>query len=264
MTKNLVYFTLGYNIQFLDLLRLSIKSMKLFEKDMDIFIICDELFVETCISSFIEDKNIKVLPIKNSKSKQEASIHKLNIFDYDISNYEKVLFVDCDILFHTEITKSIFEKITSNKLYVYTEFTDLSWHTQLYFSLQTYLPSQLEYFKQNQIYVFNAGLFGFVNTPEMKNHFNNIRSIISNHKGPFFYEQSFMNYYFNLNNQTDRLILTTKNYEMFHSTPENINSNKIFESKLIHFCGADTGANTKLCRMEKYFNNNLLSIINVQ
>jgi lipopolysaccharide biosynthesis glycosyltransferase len=264
MSKNLVYFTVGYNIEFLDLLDLSIKSMKLFEKDIDIFIICDEIFVEKCNIYFNGNKNIKILPIENSKSKQHASMHKLNIFDYDISNYEKVLFVDCDILFHTEITESIFKNIISNKLYVYTEFTDLSWHTQLYFSLKTYTPSQLEYFKQNQIYVFNAGLFGFVNTPEMKNHFSKIRSIISNHKGPFFYEQSFMNYYFNLNNQTDRLLLTTKNYEMFHSTPENIKSNKVFKNKLIHFCGADTGASTKLDRMQKYFNNNLLSITNVQ
>jgi len=49
--------------------------------------------------------------------------------------------------------------------------------------------------KQNQK-PFNAGQFLFQNTQSMKAHFQNIKWMIENWSGDYFFEQCFMNYYF--------------------------------------------------------------------
>ena len=58
----------------------------------------------------------------------------------------------------------------------------------------------------------------------MKIHFTAIKSIIKSHTSEFFYEQSFMNYYFNLINFTDRSVFTSDNYILF---PKNDTEYKI-------------------------------------
>jgi hypothetical protein len=80
----------------------------------------------------------------------------------------------------------------------------------------------------------------------MKNHFDNIRSMINEYKGEFFYEQSFLNVYFNKNNKTNRIVISNDNYKM-HPIPH-VN----YEGKLVHFCGGPGNALNKYTLMTRY------------
>jgi lipopolysaccharide biosynthesis glycosyltransferase len=180
-------------------------------------------------------------------------MNKLKIFDYEnINKYNKIFFIDSDIIIHTNLN-NIFDNLTKdNLLYVKKESLKSlrEDHKNIFFSLQLYTEEQLDNFEKEKIFVFNAGQFGFFNSEQMKNHFNNINNLIINHKGEFFYEQSFMNHYFNLNKLKNDDILENK-VRLF---PED---NIKYENKLVHFCGIGEG-NPKYDRMLNYFNKFLL------
>jgi len=173
-------------------------------------------------------------------------MNKLKIFDYEnINKYNKIIFIDSDIIIHTNLN-NIFNNITEdNILYVKRETLKIEDHRNIFFSLQLYTEEQIDNFKRDNIYVFSAGQFGFLNGEQMKTHFNNINNLIINHKGDYFYEQSFMNHYFNLNKFKNDDILEN-NVRLF---PEN---DIIYKNKLIHFCG-NIENNPKYDRMLNYF-----------
>jgi hypothetical protein len=194
-----------------------------------------------------------IIPVPNSTEAAYASINKLKIFEIypNIMQYASVLFIDSDIIIHTNIMK-YFEKINKiDTLYVYTEDTNVNAHTTQWFSYNNYSQQDIEYFRKDNIHVFNAGLFGFIPDQNMKQHFTNIITFISTYNGPLvIYEQSFMNVYFNKLNNTDRTLLTTDTYIMFpHRLPD-----QSHEGKLIHFCGGLGDANGKYKDMKNYIN----------
>jgi hypothetical protein len=243
MSKTLAYFTFGFNSSYIDILKLAIKSLKYFHPEIDILIICDEKFIPLCSSTF---PGIRIEKCTNSTSPEMASTHKLNIFDYDLSGYDKIMYIDSDMLLHGKID-SILDNITNpDLLYVYAESDDFNNHKTLWWSLNNYTPEQLEFFKTNNILVFNAGLFIFLNSDFMKTHFSNIRLFINSYRGPFFYEQSFMNVYFNLKNKTNTSVINTTNYAMMPK--DNIN----YSNKIIHFAGSPGISGPKIARMTKY------------
>ena len=87
----LVYYTVGFNIKYLDLLRLSIFLLRK-HNTTDVMVICDEYMVKECTEKLNGFKNIAIVPCENSTGAMNASMKKLRIFDYDISKYSKVLF----------------------------------------------------------------------------------------------------------------------------------------------------------------------------
>ena len=248
--KSLVYFTIGYNNSYINALSLAVKSLKYYNDTYDIVIICDNSMLDECK---IKIPGVILIAVPNTRAAAYASINKLKIFEYYplTSKYDSVLFIDSDIIIHTNI-KPYFDKITKqNTLYVYTEDTDIIAHTQLWFSFNNYTSDDLVFFKKEKIHVFNAGCFGFCPTGSMKSHFKNIITFIDNHKGSLhIYEQSFMNVYFNTINRTDRTMLTKDNYIMFPCRlPE-----QSFEGKLIHYCGGIGNGEDKYHKMQVYVN----------
>jgi hypothetical protein len=90
---DLVYYTLGFDIKYLTLLHLSITSLRKHNKEIDILVICDESLIERCVEALKEFSNVNIVPCTDSVSAMDSSIKKLKIFDYDIVNYKKVLFI---------------------------------------------------------------------------------------------------------------------------------------------------------------------------
>jgi lipopolysaccharide biosynthesis glycosyltransferase len=246
MGKYLIYYTIGYSDLYKDCIDLSIKSLKHFtkgrESEYDIIILCDNSFHSSLKKMF---PSIKIINSYDSKTPEIASMRKLDIFDYDIQSYDKVLFIDSDILIHSNILDYIKRIDKDDILYVCTEHKDQKQHTCLYYSLVNYTREQFEYLSNNDIHVFNAGLFGFVPSNRMKIHFDNIRNNIRNHIGKFFYEQSFMNVYFNLCNKTDRNLFTRENYILGPVYKE-------YKDSLLHFCGSPGNGTVKYNAMLKY------------
>ena len=248
--KNLIYYTIGYKSSYIELLELSLLTYSKYNNNdnTDIIIICDKNMINECKIYEHEYKNIKILENDISNTSEEASIKKLSIFRYDhIQKYDKIIYFDSDILFHTNIDK-LFEGINDNNmLYVYTETEDLQAHSNYLHSLCNYTEEELVFLYSSKIYAFNAGCFGFKNSPIMAEHFENILEYISTYKGIYFYEQSFMNTYFNIRNLTDRTLITNDNYTMSPYFTAH-------KGKILHFCGAPGDAISKKDRMLEYIN----------
>ena len=255
--KHLIYFTVGFNANFINVLDLSMKSLMYYitslpetiANNIDIVIICDENMKDTCNEKF--STHATVISVPNSTQAAYASINKLKIFEIypDIMQYTSVLFIDSDIIIHANIMNYL-EKINKiDTLYVYTEDTNVDAHKTQWFSYNNYSEQDMEYFRKDNIHVFNAGLFGFIPDEHMKKHFSNIIEFISTYNGALvIYEQSFMNVYFNKLNNTDRTLLTHETYLMFpHRYPD-----QSHEGKLIHFCGGLGDANGKHKDMQNY------------
>lgn len=258
--KTLVYYTIGCSRAYIEMLEISVTSLRKVYNG-DIGILCDESMVEECKSRM---PDVLVWPVPDSATGPIASMNKLRIYDaISVDDYDKILYIDTDIL----VLKSLepyFEGVTEEgKLYVYTETTNQEKHRDLFWSLQTYTEEDYTFFKQENILPFNAGTFAFVSSETMKNHFTGVRDLIATHDGPYFYEQSFMNVYFNLRNITNRSVFFYDNYIFFPQIGKHY-PNAI----LLHFADASDSAANKCKRMRDYLalrvfptRNEMLSVV---
>jgi hypothetical protein len=242
---DLVYYTVGCSSAYIDVLALSLKSLRTSGYTGDVAVLCDESFLSRCKAVMGDTVLYKTFP--DSRTPEQASMNKLRIFELpDIENYERVLFLDSDILVHMD-TSTLFQRITDpGILYVYTETRNQEDHRNLMWGLQDYTPTELHAFQNHGVHVFNAGCFAFARDDTMKDHFLAIQYRVMQHTGSFFYEQSFMNVYFNTNGQTDRSLLTDANYVL---SPQ---PGVSYPGHLVHFTGYPGNGATKLQRMQVY------------
>lgn len=255
---NLVYYTLGFNEVYLKMLYLSIISLNKYNT-IDAIVICDETLLEKCQEILKQFDNVKIYSCTGCHDAMSSSMKKLEIFSYDITKYEKILFVDCDILIHLNLD-NIFENIKQNKLYAYNEEKRFLFHIMPFHSLRDYTGDELKFLYDNNVKVFNAGLFGFLNNEVMKQHFDNILNMVENFTGEYYYEQSFMNKYFNLKNLTDLTVINNENCIMnFTMTPNPkglLNFRKSQHSqngKIVHFSVSKETPQKKLEDMFAYY-----------
>ena len=253
---NLVYFTVGFNRKYITLLYLAIKSLR--QRNLiDVMIICDESLVEECSETLKEFSNINIVSCENSTDAPNSSMKKLQIFKYDLSKYSKILFIDSDILVGRKLDY-FFDGIAENKLYAGAEHDDMNVHLLKYHSLLNYTKEQLDFFKKNNIKVFNCGFFGFLNNSVMKEHFDNILEMVRTHIGEFYYEQSFMNVYFNLRNLTDTNLINKSNYILGFYNEKIIHidlpwKKQQYKNKVVHFAYC-SGASKKIKYMIELWN----------
>lgn len=242
--KDLVYYTIGYSPSYVDITELSIRTLRMFGWSGDIMILCDESLRELCTQRIA---NVEIVTFPDSKTPQEASMRKVTIFDVPgIEMYDRVLFLDSDIVVHVDVS-TLFARVTNPELlYVSTESTDQGCHRHVYFSLENYTEDQLQHFKRHSVHVFNAGTFAFVRGVTMQQHFAAVRGMIAAHKGNFFYEQSFLNVYFNTRGITDRSLFSSERYAFHHGDTLN------HAGKLVHFCGNPGVGLEKIARMTGY------------
>jgi lipopolysaccharide biosynthesis glycosyltransferase len=240
--KYLAYYTIGFQTSYIPVLELSIKSLRKSNPDIDIRILCDTQFKEQ-IALMVPEAHICERP--NSPTPQSASMQKLSVFREDTSAYDAVIFIDSDILVGIPLSPLLSRIENEHELYAFAEKEEQSAHTYIIWSLRNYSNSDLDFFKENNIRVINAGLFAFKPTETMKTHFDAIETMIRNHSGPFFYEQSFMNVYFNTRNLVNYSVFTCDNYSMDvrPTTPPFM---------ILHFCGGPGNGISKLFRMRSY------------
>lgn len=248
--RQLVYYTIGYSPAYINVLRLSIHSLRASGYSGDVAVLCDEGMLAQCKE--VLKGQVMYHTFSNARTPEQASMNKLRIFELpNIEEYDRILFLDSDILVHMNV-ESLFENIVApGILYVYTETRKIEDHMNLMWGLKNYTSSELSSFQSNGVYVFNAGCFAFVRSNEMRDHFMQVQYSITTHTGPFFYEQSFMNAYFNRNNQTDRTLLTDTNYAF---PPK---ENTAYPNCLVHFAGDPGRGESKYERMARYMRNYL-------
>lgn len=205
---NLVYYTVGGNQKYVEMLKLSIDSLRSKSNMINtrVMVMCDKEYVEYLKDiEGIDD----VMTVQKGKNAMEISLQKINIMDYDkIDNYNKVLFLDCDIIVNRDIITDYLDKLEEigktfdandykNKLHVCVEHENARYHNETWFGFKNYKTSQLALFHIKKQWVFNCGQFAFFVNDKMKKHFKAVQEMYARHKGPYYYEQSFMNTYFN-------------------------------------------------------------------
>lgn len=215
-TKNLVYFTIFNSSGYLNLLEKSLQTIAAYS-DTSKF---DVLFItEENLKSQIESLPIiaSFTPKFLIRDTQETGIHgsiqKLMIFDYpEIEEYSKILFLDCDIV-ATQSINYIFDRLTdSENLSVVCNpnltrqaFTSVG--VSAFFTIDSLSDEKKALVEEKNLIPFNAGQFALMNSRRMKSHFANVRWLQRVWPGNYFFEQSFMNDYFTLNEFCSKTVL---------------------------------------------------------
>lgn len=204
--KNLVYFTLNYSLEYIDLFLYCISSIV--NKDdparFDLLVICPVEF-EHVINCLIREReiglkgfNLLYQYVPEAKDGIEASMNKLKIYQFkNINEYGKVLFLDADILAKEPISELFDLHLDPDKFYSAIHNASDHLHHTKFHRLVDYDLSKMTEFRDKGIYAFNAGQYLFVNSSRMQRHLYNVDWLSRAWPGEYFFEQAFLNHYFN-------------------------------------------------------------------
>lgn len=212
--KNLIYYSVYFDTGYVDLLHKSIESI-LSKSNLNFeFLIITDRPTKQIIDKLSFSKEIKInfLITKTPEDGWQASENKTKIFQYSkINDYEKILFLDCDIICVSDISK-IFDIVIQNNILYTAGNENLTFedHLTIHHGFDFLNSEYCEEMKKNNQMPFNSGQFLFKNSIEMKIHFQNIKNLLKNWIGEYFFEQCFMNYYFCKNNLTNNVDLNEK------------------------------------------------------
>lgn len=224
--KYLIYTLVNFRTRnYLAMFRYFLKSIETFSntKLFDILVICP-----SDVKQHIPE-NVKTMIVPETNDLYATLLGKFDINKYkDVYKYEKVLYIDCDIIVQGDLAK-VFQNtpIKPGKLYAPAE-GELDGR---YWYLDAYKNSNIAKLKQNKIKSFNSGLYMFVPTKDMMAHFKNAKRFGLNYNGQHFYDQSIFNYYFNMNKLSSTKFFTD-DVVMFPDITKDY-TGKIF----IHFSG---------------------------
>ena len=236
-TKNLIYFSVFGSDEYVAMLGQCLKSIAALsdQSKFDLMVITDTLTkakIEalSVVSTF---PTFDYFIVDTPDTGIDASIQKMRIFDYpNISQYKKILFMDCDMLVPSAIEPVFAEEIDSTLIQVASAGDapliainnnpgHMVFHVLDYFS-----EDNKAYISANpdKCHAFNAGQFLFVNSQRMKKHFENVQWLIQVWPGEYYFEQSFMNHYFLLNGFASWQLLDVKTLFINISLEKRINS----------------------------------------
>lgn len=256
--KLLIYTTIGKDKAYLNLLKTFCESLCYTNlRSKNLLVICDKSFESEVneICSKYAFLTCHLLVVDDTLTAEEASTNKLRIFEFkDIFHYSQCIYVDLDCCFLNNLDYLFLKEADPSKLHVFVEFDDTNalfttpWFVCYHKETKQFLlsPQQRNYIKTSNKKAFNAGLFLFSINNTMKNHFCHLQSLVSIHSNKYYsyFEQSFMNNFFNINNAVSYDLFTCDNIIMNVTPSKVINNNK----KLIHynfFTGQDGSGKAK-------------------
>jgi len=192
--KNLLYFCVFYNNNYFKLLNLLLTSLRFFSKidSFDILILTSEN-----MRSEVEElsKKLKInikIQIFDFKTIFQAACARLFIFDYpEIYNYEKILYIDTDIIIKKDLS-IIFDLQIDNLLYALEQGTinSLNFGKQ-FFNFDKINPNTTG---------INSGTLLFKNCLKIRNLFSRMIGHINAYTDskvttPYTMDQPFINYH---------------------------------------------------------------------
>jgi len=240
--------------KYIDLLELLIQSLSVkgnIQKDTtDILILTSPDFlpkVQTAVSKYD-------LPIKyyllNLTTMMEASCCKLNIYDYDgVAKYDKILYLDADILIMNDINTLFMCEIEKEKLYVLEEGTlgGKHWGRE-FFDFTKYDPNTP---------AFCAGVFYFLNTPAIKSLLDHTRNHIYSYMhdekntAPICLDQPFLVYNSVSQGKYNNQLMKSFMLNIFYDNSlENVPTDKV----IYHFLGGHGFYAPKYSIMSRFWN----------
>ena len=247
---NLIYSCVFFNDKYINLINLLLKSYRCFgnySNDIDYLIICNPNF-ENKIKKVFDSLNINgKIWCLDFNTMFEAGFSRLEIFDYpDIHKYNKILYLDCDILI-TNCINRLFDIHLENKIYALEEgYTNHDFHGRQFFD------------ENPNCTAFTSGILLFKNDIVIKELFSEILSHIYNHikdnlRIPVCLDQPFIVYHAIKNNLYNNKILIN----LVVNNPDSFNGEII-----CHFPGNPGFYENKILKMNKFMNNILFNIQN--
>jgi hypothetical protein len=269
MKSTLLYTVVNYStkdVLLFDLLLQSIHEYSPHIKDhADIMVITNHGFAEQIkkldIVKTFGGVHFMFVPqdvlLVNARSK------RLDIFDYPkLSEYKTCMFLDYDCVLQRDIVPLLTGNVThlkSGVLYAYNENPNVQSHMQSFYGLQSYTEEQLRWFRQHNVHTFSDGVMWFKQTNAMKRHFAAIKRWMAEAGQTWqnitFFEQSFMNVYFNTRNKCNTRLLSGKVISRNIKTERLHLSNTAFDTQTIinHFCGVGY-LDEKVLRIKRFRN----------
>ena len=251
-TKNLLYYTIfKCSSAFIDILDLSLNSIHNTtpDKNFDVLFVTDELTKTSLESlSVLQFFNTKFMVGENISDEVVASIQKLKIYEFsELNDYNKILFLDADTASIKNINTIFTQELSSNVLDV-SILTGGNPMSSVH-SLKWFDQSELQYILDTKIRPFNAGQYMFKNSLKMQKHFENVYWLYCVWPSQFFYEQSFLNYYFNIVAKNSYSGAVNKYITLLRA------SGITADTAIVHFIGKRYPAD-KLIEMKEFLDNN--------
>ena len=147
---DMIYYTIDSRIEYCKLLYLSINSLRNSGYKGDIGIICNQEF-KHIVSQHLD--NIKYFVYDGDG----RSIHKLRLFEFDVSSYDRFLFLDADTLITRNI--SILFDLIDDEICVASAGHLFSEEDAMWYG--SYLMTEEEKIEFQHLESINSGVFGF-------------------------------------------------------------------------------------------------------
>lgn len=155
--KNLIYFTISHNLDYVNLFKLCIESLYRHNYNDDILIITSEDFKFTILNQISFRKNPIFFQVPACQM-SESSFNKLSICEYqDIDKYDKIIYCDCDIIW-TDNPQKIFDLVDENYIYAFEENQLM---THKYWGGDIFSHDEKTSIINNKSNGLNAGFFAF-------------------------------------------------------------------------------------------------------
>lgn len=222
--------------------------------DVDVYIRTD---AETMplVKGWLKE-NQKYLPNQNIRFKLHTSTLKMYQYRFEIDDnfdeYDKVLYLDTDILIANSHINDLFdENLNNDTVYVVHESQDFNRHE---WSYTPYNNNEITSMMNHNVYPFNNGQFLFKYSDSMKTHFENVIKLTESKPYNPFIDQQSMNHYFNTRFLTNGRVLNK--YTKLFATDDYLPRSK---ECIMHFSGNIHEGEWKLNVMLRFLNNNPLN-----
>lgn len=236
---NLIYFSIGHNHNYIEMLNLHLKSLEQFnDGTFECLVITD---ISERITETIKTSILLHYHFTKCESIYQSAMNKLKIYQYnDLYKYDGVIYCDADTVWNKspcvmfEVLKDGFVSVSNEQ--------QLMNHPSEMWGNYYLTPTEREDITDKNILGINGGVFGFKSN--IVNHIKKIDDFAYSHEPNFHsvWEQSFLNVYLYRNNMIDT---------SFESFVLNCYEEVTYTDKhLIHFLGG--GNDTKISRMKNY------------
>lgn len=200
--RNLIYTICTFKADvYIPMIRVWLKSLLAYSdpRDFDLLFITNDLNEKEILA--IKDLykfSHTLMKVPNDYDLASALFRKFDIIDYSpMAKYDKVLFLDCDIIIQKNIATIFDLQPILEKGILYASKEENSSHENIFWSLGNYKPAQLDFFRRENIKCFNSGTFMFKPCAKMTGYFKKLRKFARKYENKHFYDQSFLNYFFN-------------------------------------------------------------------
>lgn len=262
-TKNLIYYVVGHNTAYVDLLERSVQSIKRHATvEYDVLVITDDIIGAKVKERFDQQGIVaKYFLVDKLTDGITCSMLKTTIFQYpDINQYNKILFLDCDVICKRDVSNLFNLPMDPGVLYTVSnpQINTGSFKT-LFHGLLAYTDQQFDQMVERGQKPFNAGQFLMLNSPQMAAHFDNVNWLIDVWPDHYFFEQSFMNHYFCLYTIADSALLSDQ-FDLLVSNEDITQTQKLHrdETTFIHFVAPALKGDIKLAFIDAYTHANQL------